>query len=149
MHDNDGVYGWFRFNNSVHRADKWSVTKQEYPSPIYPPYTFGIGYLFSNRSCERLVQTSNHSQHQIIRIGDAYITGILRESARISYHDFIDLEYAYTFLETIPCDDMFTKNSRLLICMSKLHVGIRTDPYEFYDVWDVILARHNLTSWQI
>jgi hypothetical protein len=42
----DGLYGWFRFNNVVHRADKWAVTKLEYKSAIYPPYTFGVGYLF-------------------------------------------------------------------------------------------------------
>ena len=140
---NDGLYGWFRFNNSVHRADKWAVTKLEYKSKIYPPYTFGIGYLFSNVSCQHLINAANQPNHEIIRIGDVYITGILRDLAQISYYDFRDLDYAYTFYEAIPCDEYFEKRPELLICMSKLHVGIRGDPYEFYDVWDIIVARHN------
>ena len=149
LKERDGLYGWFRFNNSVHRADKWSVTKQEYPSNIYPAYTFGIGYLFSNQSCQRLLDAADHPQHQVIRIGDAYITGILRDLADVPYYDLVDLEYAYTFFQPIPCDEYFEKQPRLLICMSKLHVGIRDDPYEFYDAWDIILARHNRSSWNL
>jgi hypothetical protein len=141
----DGLYGWFRFNNTVHRADKWAVTKLEYKSSIYPPYTFGIGYLFSNVSCQRLINAANHPDHQIIRIGDAYITGILRELAGISFYDFQNLEFAYTFYTEIPCDEYFQKKPNLLICMSKLHVGSRDDPYEFYDTWDIILYKHNIT----
>jgi len=141
----DGLYGWFRFNNTVHRADKWAVTKLEYKSSIYPPYTFGIGYLFSNLSCQRLINAANHPDHQIIRIGDAYITGILRELAGISFYDFQNLEFAYTFYTTITCDEYFEQRSNLLICMSKLHVGFRNDPNEFYDIWDIILRRHNIT----
>ncbi|UJR33567.1 hypothetical protein I4U23_021005 [Adineta vaga] len=143
FHTKDGLYGWFRFNNTVHRADKWAVTKLEYPSSIYPPYTFGIGYLFSNVSCQRLIDAANHPNHQIIRIGDAYITGILRELANISYYDIQDLQYAYTFYAEIPCDEYFETNPDLLICMSKLHIGQRGDPYQFYDVWDIILTRNN------
>jgi hypothetical protein len=30
--------------------------------------------------------------------------------------------------------------------MSKLHIGLRDDPYEFYDIWDIILARHNISA---
>lgn len=139
---NDGLYGWFRFNNTVRRADKWAVTKLEYKSRKYPPYTFGIGYLFSNISCQRLIDAANHPDHQIIRIGDAYITGILRELAGIPYYDFNNLDFAYTFYDQIPCDQYFEERPRLLICMSKLHIGFRNDPYEFYDVWDIILSRH-------
>ncbi|CAF0751031.1 unnamed protein product [Adineta ricciae] len=141
----DGLYGWFRFNNTVHRADKWAVTKLEYSSTIYPPYTFGIGYLFSNVSCQRLVDAANHPNHEIIRIGDAYITGILRELANLPYYDFDDLQYAYTFYAEIPCEEYFENNLDLLICMSKLHIGLRGDPYQFYDAWDVILERNNLS----
>lgn len=146
LNTNDGLYGWFRFNNTVHRADKWAVTKLEYSSTIYPPYTFGIGYLFSNNSCQRLIDAANKPDHQIIRIGDAYITGILRELAGVPFYNFQNLDFAYTFYTKIPCDEYFEKQPRLLICMSKLHVGIRGDPYEFYDVWDIILTRHNITT---
>ena len=142
----DGLHGWFRFNNTLHRADKWAVTKREYPSKIYPPYTFGIGYLFSNVSCQGLVEAANQPHHQVIRIGDAYITGILRELAGLSFYDFDNLEYGYTFNEALPCDEMFEKKPHLLICMSKLHIGVRNDPYEFYDVWDVITMRQNKTA---
>lgn len=140
----DGMYGWFRLNNTVHRADKWAVTKMEYPLDQYPPYTFGIGYLFSNVSCQRLVDAANLPDHQIIRIGDAYITGILRDSAGIPFYDFVDLEFSYTFFNPIACDEHFEENPRLLICMSKLHTGSNDDPFEFYEIWNIILAKHKL-----
>ncbi len=101
--------------------------------------------MFSNTSCQRLIDAANHPHHQIIRIGDAYITGILRELAGISFYDFQNLDYAYTFLKEISCDEYFEKRSNLLICMSKLHVGLRGDPYEFYDIWDIILTKYNKT----
>jgi len=28
--------------------------------------------------------------------------------------------------------------------MSKLHVGLRDDPDEFYNIWNIILTRHNI-----
>lgn len=140
-----GIHGWFRFNNSVHRADKWSVTKQEYSPSVYPPYTFGIGYLFSNETGQALIDSANHSHHQVIRIGDAYITGILRQAARLPFYDFQDLEYAYTFYQPLQCDHLFETNRKLLICMSKVHTGVMNDPSEFYDVWDAILSRYNIT----
>ncbi|CAF0874565.1 unnamed protein product [Didymodactylos carnosus] len=141
--ENDGIYGWFRFNNSVHRMDKWAVTRQEYPSKIYPPYTFGIGYLMTNKTCLELVNAAKAPHHAVIRIGDVYITGILRELANVKYFDFIGLDYSYTFYDVLPCDDLFMDNPKLLICMSKLHVGIKGDPDEFFDVWDVILTRQS------
>ncbi|CAF1292247.1 unnamed protein product [Rotaria sp. Silwood1] len=143
MNTQDGLYGWFRFNNTVHRADKWAVTKTEYKPTIYPPYTFGIGYLLSNTSCQRLINVANHPNHQVIRIGDAYITGILRDLAGVPFYEFPQFEYAYTFFNQISCDLFFEDNPRLLICMSNLHIGIRDDPLEFYDIWNIILTRHN------
>ncbi|CAF3302184.1 unnamed protein product [Rotaria socialis] len=138
----DGLYGWFRFNNTVHRGDRWAVTKMEYKPNTYPPYTFGVGYLFSNFSCQRLVNAANQPNHQIVRIGDAYITGILRDLAEIPFYDFKDLKFSYTFYNPIPCDEYFMNNPQLLICMSKLHTGMRDDPLEFYDVWDAILTKY-------
>lgn len=143
LHLKDGLHGWFRFNNTVHRADKWAVTRREYPAKIYPPYTFGIGYLLSNHSCQRLIDAANHPDHQIIRIGDAYITGILRELANIPFYDFINLQFAYSFYEELPCGTYFSQQSDLLICMSKLHVGIRDDPQQLYRIWHVIGDRHD------
>lgn len=142
----DGIYGWFRHNNTVHRADKWAVTKQEYPSNIYPTYTFGIGYLLSNFSCQRLIEAASHPHHQVIRIGDVYITGILREAAKVPFFEFPDMKYAYSFGNPLACDEYFQKYAALLICMSKLHIGQIGDPYEFYDVWDIINERHKLTT---
>ncbi|CAF2108510.1 unnamed protein product [Rotaria magnacalcarata] len=140
---NDGLYGWFRLNNSVHRGDRWAVTRMEYKPNTYPPYTFGVGYLFSNSSCQRLLNAANQPNHQIVRIGDAYITGILRDLAGIPFYDFHDLEFSYTFHDQLPCDEYFMDNPRLLLCMSKLHLGIREDLFEFYDTWDIILSKHN------
>lgn len=149
LDEQDGIHGWFRFNNTVHRADKWAVTKQEYQAAIYPPYTFGIGYLLSNRSCQRLVDAAILPGHKVIRIGDVYITGILRELANIPYYDFLELEYIYTFFYELDCNTQFENQKKLLICMSKLHIGVRNDPYEFYDIWEIIVAKHNISIYDV
>jgi hypothetical protein len=65
--------------------------------------------------------------------------------AGVSFYDFQNLDYVYTFYTEILCDNYFEKKPRLLLCMAKLHVGLRGDPYEYYDIWDIVLAKHNIT----
>lgn len=99
--------------------------------------------MLSNHSCQRLIDAANHPDHQIVRIGDAYITGILRELANVPFYELTNLEFAYTFYDELPCATYFKQQSNLLICMLKLHVGNRDDPEELYRIWRVIVDRYD------
>jgi len=142
----DGIFGWFRHKIPVYRTGRWPVTKYEYIPNTYPSYSFTIGFLFSNKTCQRLVQAANKENQQIIRINDAYITGILRELANISYYVYSNLDFASTFQQQITCNTLFLKLPRLLVCTSQLHIGIRQSPTEYYDIWNIILNKTNVVS---
>ena len=102
-----------------------------------------MAYLFSNDSCQRLIDAANHPKQQLVRINDAYITGILRDLAQIPFYTFSKLEYSTTHYNDQSCGIQFENRPRLLICASKLQMGIRGDPYEYYDVWDILLRKYN------
>jgi galactosyltransferase len=149
FNDKDGIFGWFRLNSPVLRSGRWAVTTREYQPSVYPPYTYSTGYLFSNQSCQRFVDAANHLKQSIIPVGDAYITGILRDLAQIPYYTYTNLEHIIILYNELPCDTHFERRPRLLVCTSKLHSGIRGDPYEYYDAWDNLLLKHNKTIWTI
>ena len=143
--DNDGIHGWFRHNRVVLRSSAWAVTKREYQKNTYPPYTLNIGYLFSNTSCQHLITAANHPHHHINRINDAYITGILRESAYLQFYNYTTLEHITTYLNKKTCEEQFEQRLELLVCTSKLYTGVRDDPYEYYHIWNTLLAKHNIS----
>jgi hypothetical protein len=143
LNHRDGIYGWFRFNKNVLRSGRWAVTKREYKEDVYPPYTLSSGYLFTNNSCQRLVETANHPKHHINRINDAYITGILRQLAQIQFYTYSNLTHFSVYPDGQSCNEEFAQQPRLLVCTSKLHIGTRGDPDEFYDIWGGLLYKHN------
>jgi hypothetical protein len=143
LNHKDGIYGWFRFNKPVLRSGTWAVTKREYEEDVYPPYTLTLGYLFTNDSCQRLVETANHPKHHINRISDAYITGILRQLAQIQFYTYSSLIQSSSYSNRKSCDEEFARQPRLLVCTSKLHIGTRGDPHEFYSIWGSLLHKHN------
>ncbi len=143
LKNKDGIYGWFRFNKAVLRSGPWAVTKREYKRDTYPPYTLNMAYLFSNESCQRLIDAANHPKQHLVPINDAYITGILRNLAKIPYYTFPNLEYTTSDSNGVLCNTEFASRSRLLICASKLQKGLRGDPYEYYEVWNILLKKYN------
>jgi hypothetical protein len=141
----DGINGWFRLNSTVLRSGRSAVTTREYQSNTYPPYTLSTGYLFSNESCQRFVDAANHPEHNIIRIGDVYITGILRDFAKIPYYTYSSLESILVYYNEMSCSSHFERRPRLLVCTSQLHINIRGNTKEYYDVWNGLLTKHNKT----
>ncbi|KAM3864659.1 beta-1,3-galactosyltransferase 2-like [Diretmus argenteus] len=53
------------------RGSKWYVPEEMYPDPLYPTYTLGMGYLFSNDLPSRFVEISKLIKP--FNIEDAYI----------------------------------------------------------------------------
>ena len=138
----DGIYGWFQLHTNVVRSGQWPVTIAEYPSDTYPPYTTIPGYLFSNDTCQRLVDAAQDVRPRWIRTGHAYVTGLLRHFTHVPFYNYLKLRYLYGSPGGEACDDSFERLSDLLLCPSKLFDRSPGDPDEYYDVWDILVSRH-------
>ncbi|XP_047433356.1 beta-1,3-galactosyltransferase 2-like [Mugil cephalus] len=53
------------------KNSKWYVSEESYPEPVYPTYTLGMGYIFSNDLPEKFVEVSKSVKP--FNIEDAYI----------------------------------------------------------------------------
>ncbi|KAF7641905.1 hypothetical protein LDENG_00268660 [Lucifuga dentata] len=65
--------GMLMWNRPVIRTklSKWYVPEEMFPDPVYPTYTLGMGYVFSNDLPEKFVNTSKSIKP--FNIEDAYI----------------------------------------------------------------------------
>ena len=136
--DSPAMFGWFRHKSRVDRAGRYMVTEEEYPGFYYPPYTFGIGYLMTSGGRDNLCESAVRP-HPVTRVGDAYITGILRDHAMVPYRHFGDVHYIYSQTLNGPrCEEYFNYDPKLLVCMSSLHSGISDVADEFVHVWNAV-----------
>ncbi|CAF0820712.1 unnamed protein product [Rotaria sordida] len=132
------MYGWFRHKSRVDRHGRYLITEEEYPGFYYPPYTFGIGYLLTQAGRDNLC-TGAQRPHPVTRVGDAYITGILRDHAMVQYARFVDMHYIYsTTFNGLHCHEYFIYDPKLLICMSSLHSGTNDVADEYVLVWSAL-----------
>ena len=131
------MYGWFRHKSRVDRTGRYLITEEEYPGFYYPPYTFGIGYLLTRTARDQLCLSSTRP-HPVTRVGDAYITGILRDHAQVQHARLGDVHYIYSYtLNGKRCPEYFTYDPKLLVCMSSLHSGASDAADEYVHVWKV------------
>lgn len=136
------MYGWFRHKSRVDRTGRYLITEEEYPGYYYPPYTFGIGYLMTRAGRDQLCDSAVRP-HPVTRVGDAYITGILRDHALVDYARLGDVHYIYSYtLGGEKCTEYFSTDPKLVVCMSSLHSGINEVADEYVRVWNVIQREH-------
>ncbi|CAF0738624.1 unnamed protein product, partial [Didymodactylos carnosus] len=134
------IFGWFRYKSRVDRVGRYVVTEEEYDEFYYPPYTFGIGYLLTKAGRNGLCAAAN-TPHPVTRVGDAYITGILRGHAQVGFAFFADLHFIYSYsLSGDKCKDYFIHDEKLLICMASLHSGIHNASHEYVHTWNSIYS---------
>ncbi|UJR35328.1 hypothetical protein I4U23_028089 [Adineta vaga] len=137
------IFGWFRHKSRVDRTGRYTVTEEEYPGFYYPPYTFGIGYLVTKAGRDNLCINAQRP-HPVTRVGDAYITGILRDHSKVDYARFNDVHYIYSYtLNGVRCQEYFTYDPKLLICMSSVHSGSTDVADEYVHVWNIIFRDDN------
>lgn len=63
------------------KANKWFVSRDEFPPDVYPPYLSGWLYITNQRTARELVLQSETAP--FFWIDDTYVTGILAERAHI------------------------------------------------------------------
>lgn len=75
----DYITGYLMVTKPVVRSkdSKWYVSKELFPEPTYPPYTLGMGYIFSNDLPGKLVEASKAITP--FNIEDAYIGMCLKK----------------------------------------------------------------------
>src|SRR5207302_1176407 len=82
---------------------------------------------------------SAQSPHPVTRVGDAYITGILRDHAMVPYARFGDVHYIYSYtLNALHCQEYFVNDPKLLVCMSSVHSGASDAADEYVHVWNAL-----------
>jgi hypothetical protein len=132
------MFGWFRHKSRVDRVGRYLITEEEYPGFYYPPYTFGIGYLVTKAARHNLCLAAQRP-HPVTRVGDAYITGILRDHALVDYASFGDVHYIYSYTLSGPrCKEYLVYDPKLLVCMSSIHSGASEASDEYVHVWNTV-----------
>jgi hypothetical protein len=132
------MFGWFRQKSRVDRIGRYLITEEEYPGFYYPSYTFGIGYMLTKAGRDNLC-ISSQRPHPVTRVGDAYITGILRDHAQVDYRRFGDVHYIYSYTLNGPlCQSYFVYDPKLLVCMSSVHSGNNEAADEYITVWNAV-----------
>ncbi|KAJ4922739.1 hypothetical protein JOQ06_004142 [Pogonophryne albipinna] len=71
--------GMLMWNRPVIRSknSKWYVPVEMYPEPLYPTYTLGMGYVFSNDLPEKIVEASKSINY--FNIEDAYVGACMKK----------------------------------------------------------------------
>ncbi|KAL3271542.1 hypothetical protein HHI36_022019 [Cryptolaemus montrouzieri] len=67
------------------RANKWFVTKEEYPMDIYPPFVSGWFYVTTPTLCKKIEQLSYAEKY--FWIDDVFVTGILTQKIHVKMYD--------------------------------------------------------------
>ncbi|KAK9874426.1 hypothetical protein WA026_002770 [Henosepilachna vigintioctopunctata] len=67
------------------KANKWFVTREEYPANIYPPFASGWFYITTPKVCTKLLKLTDSEKY--FWIDDVFVTGILAEKIHIKKYD--------------------------------------------------------------
>jgi hypothetical protein len=146
FNERDGLYGWSRSRTIVDRIQSWPITKAEYASNIYPVHVASHIYLLSNESSRRLLGAASRSTSHLLPIVNVYVTGILREQAQIPFYNYHNLKRTSTIDNGEQCDQHFNTIARLLYCSMGSSSSAPIDHFTFYDSWDVLLVKHNVST---
>lgn len=81
------------------KANKWYVSKEEYPADTYPQFMSGWLYITTPKVTEKLEEMA--SREKYFWIDDVFVTGILREKLNIKMYDI--KEYFTDHAEYFQC----------------------------------------------
>ncbi|XP_068202966.1 beta-1,3-galactosyltransferase 5-like isoform X2 [Palaemon carinicauda] len=85
------IYGYVQLRSWPHREGKWAVSKEEYPEPIYPPFTLGPAYIVGGNAVGRLLQYASYVP--LLKLEDVYTTGLVARAARVKQ---VQAQHLYT-----------------------------------------------------
>ncbi|GFR65632.1 beta-1,3-galactosyltransferase 1-like [Elysia marginata] len=102
-------------NPPVLRSGRWSISLEEYPFPVFPPYVMGHSYVLTAGLAPQMVRLA----HKIPTVPseDSFITGVLAcilKATRL-YHD----AFANNFKRPLPCNIVFNED----VSMTKMSVS--------------------------
>lgn len=122
---------WRRTVAVRNRKSKWYVTRQEYPSRMYPTYCGGLGFILHSKLLPLLFNASR--QAPFLWVDDVYSTGILAKAAHVGHiqiRRYYEL-YPNETVANVRPDAMFT------------HLGVPGLVEQRYRLWDNILQMNN------
>ncbi|CAF1416818.1 unnamed protein product [Didymodactylos carnosus] len=138
------IYGWFGSDHIVKRNPEY----QKFVDAVVPPTS---DLLFAMNLCYIITAVSFNAMLDTLKTielieypGDPFITGILRDAAKVRVFNFAsDRRYRYEMANG-KCKDVFITHPNLILCTSSLHVGSSRSMPEYFETWEIITNQTNL-----
>ena len=141
------VIGWFGAEHSVQRG-----SYQKFVDALVPAsagelsYAMSLFYAVTAAGADRMLEAL-HDIDLIEYPGDPFITGILRDAARVLTTNLAaaadQLKYQ---LANGACKKALEKEPNLLICTSSLHTGSSKSMPEYFDAWNYLIGEEDIPS---
>ena len=93
-------------NPPVMRSGRWSISLEEYPFPVFPPYVMGHSYVLTADLAPQMVRLAH--KIPIVPSEDSFITGVLAcilKATRLHHEAF-----ATNFKRHLPCNILFNED---------------------------------------
>ncbi|CAF1446788.1 unnamed protein product [Didymodactylos carnosus] len=138
------IYGWFGNDHVAKRNPDY----QKFVDAVVPPTS---DLLFAMNLCYIVTAISFNAMLDTLRTievieypGDPFITGILRDAAKVRVFNLAnDRRYRYEMVNG-KCKDAFMTQPNLILCTSSLHVGSSRSMSEYFETWEVIINQTKL-----
>ena len=134
------IVGWFGSEHSVQRG-----TYQKFIDAILPRsddeinYAMNLLYVVTASAVGRMLTELNNVE-LIDYPGDPFVTGILRDIAKVSITNLAQSSGNFTYeLANGACKESFLKRPDLLLCTSSLVVGSTRSMPEYFEAWSAII----------
>jgi len=141
--DQELIIGWFGSEHSIQRD-----TYQKFIDIVLPTssgelqYAMNLLYAVTTSAADRMIKTLSHVEF-IEYPGDPFVTGILRDAARVNITNLaiISDSLKYEITTSGGCKASFKAKPDLLICTIPLHLGAIKFAYECFDAWNVLIGK--------
>ncbi|CAF3315972.1 unnamed protein product [Rotaria socialis] len=137
------VISWFQSETSAPRG-----RYQKLINAILPPsqidlyYAMSLFYAVTSKAIDYMIDALSHVDY-IEHPGDPFVTGILRDAARVQMKDLSSSINSYTYeLSDGKCRATIEKTSNLLFCTVAENVRLTRSTQEYFDVWDMLITKN-------
>ncbi|CAF0920582.1 unnamed protein product [Didymodactylos carnosus] len=138
------IYGWFGKNSIIKRSPEY----QKFVDALVPPsddlfFAVNLCYIVTAVAIDMMLETLGNIEF-IEYPGDSFVTGMLRDAAKVNITSFDFNGHKYRFqVANGKCMQVFRQDPRLLSCTTSLHAGSLRSMPEYFDAWDVIINQTN------
>ncbi|CAM4767986.1 unnamed protein product [Rotaria magnacalcarata] len=137
------VISWFQSETSVPRG-----RYQKLINAVLPPleidlyYALSLFYAVTSKAIDYMIDALSHVDY-IEHPGDPFVTGILRDAARVQMKDLSSAVNFYKYeLGDGTCRATVENTSNLLFCTVAENIRLSRSTQEYFDVWDMLITKN-------